>query len=237
MPRTTESTSPRRRLQRPLNRNVILDAAIALIEREGPGALSMRRLGAQLGVEAMALYHHFESRDELLTAIGDRILEPLHALELSEDWREACRRFATVLRDVAIARPATFQLVGLQPLDTTASLLAVERLLALLVAEGFAAREALAIYRATVSYARGYALAEATGFTVDAARRAGRQRLRALPANEFPILAGHARELAQLDADSGYEFGLQALLDGFASRASPGAQIASGSGLPGDGAR
>ena len=237
MPRTTDSTSARRRLQRPLNRNVILDAAIALIEREGPGALSMRRLGAQLGVEAMALYHHFESRDELLTAIGDRILEPLHALELSEDWREACRRFATVLRDVAVARPATFQLVGLQPLDTPASLLAVERLLAVLVAEGFAAREALAIYRATVSYARGYALAEATGFTVDAARRAGRQRLRALPANEFPILAGHARELAQLDADSGYEFGLQALLDGLATRASPGAQIASGSGLSGDGTR
>ena len=48
--------------QRPLNRDVILEGAIALIEREGPGALSMRRLGSTLGVEAMAIYHHFAGR-------------------------------------------------------------------------------------------------------------------------------------------------------------------------------
>ena len=72
------------------------------------------------------------------------------------------------------------------------------------------------MYRAAVSYARGYALAEATGFTVDAAKPDGRRRLAALPRGEFPILAGRARELAALDADSGYELGLEALLTGFA---------------------
>jgi AcrR family transcriptional regulator len=218
MPRTAESA--RSRDHRPLNRGVILDAAVSLIEREGPGALSMRRLGSTLGVEAMALYHHFDSRDELLAAIGDWLLEPLHGLELSDDWREACRRFATALRDVAVAHPATFQLVGLQPLDTPASLRPVERLLAVLVAQGFTPRDALAIYRATVSYARGYALAEATGFTVDAAGTKGRKRLASLPRREFPILAGRASELADLDADGAYELGLRALLEGLAQQAS-----------------
>jgi AcrR family transcriptional regulator len=198
-----------------LNRDVILDRAVALIEREGPAALSMRRLGAALGVEGMAIYHHFASRDALLSSIGDRLLEPMDRLELDEDWREACRRFAIALRDIAVARPATFQLLGLRPLDTTSSLRAVERLMGVLVERGFAPAAALAIYRATVSYARGYALAEATGFTVDAAKRAGRQRLAALPREEFPILAGRARELASLDADAGYELGLRALLAGF----------------------
>jgi AcrR family transcriptional regulator len=202
--------------QRPLNQDVILDGAVALIEREGPGALSMRRLGASLGVEAMAIYHHFGSRDELLAAIADRLLRPLHEVECSDDWREACRRFATALRDIAVERPATFQLLGLQPFDTPVSLEPVERLLGVLVAHGFGAAEALAIYRATVSYARGYALAEATGFTVDATRPDGRRRLASLSQREFPILAGRARELAALDADAAYELGLRALLVGLA---------------------
>jgi AcrR family transcriptional regulator len=201
--------------QRPLNQGLILDAALSLINDEGPGALSMRRLGSRLGVEGMAIYHHFASRDELLSAIGDRILEPLQGMELGDDWREACRRFATALRAVVVAQPATFQLLGLRPFETSSSLGPVERLLSVLVERGFSPAAALAIYRATVSYARGYALAEATGFTVDGARPAGRRRLAALRRSEFPILAGRARELADLDADAAYDFGLRALLSGF----------------------
>lgn len=174
----------------------------------------MRRLGSALGVEAMAIYHHFDGRDELLGAIGDRLLKPLQDVELGENWREACRRFATTLRDLAVGHPATFQLLGLQPFDSAPALRPVERLLAVLVDQGFSPGYALAIYRATVSYARGYALAEATGFTVDAERSAGRGRLAGLRASEFPILAGRAPELAELDADAAYELGLNALLSG-----------------------
>jgi AcrR family transcriptional regulator len=174
----------------------------------------MRRLGSELGVEGMAIYHHFDGRQELLTAIGDRLLEPLQKLEFGDDWRAACRRFATTLRDIAVARPATFRLLGLQPFDTPVALRPVERLLGVLVAVGFTPAGALASYRATVSYARGYALAEATGFTVDAARPVGRERLAALPVSEFPILAGHAQELAELDADAAFRAGLDALLLG-----------------------
>lgn len=214
MPRSAPSLPTRRPPQRPLTRELILDGAVGLIEREGPGALSMRRLGATLGVEAMAIYHHFGNRDELLGAIGDRLLAPLHDVELGDDWREACRRFATALRDVAVAQPATFALLGLQPFDTPFLLGPVERLLGVLVGHGFSPAAALGIYRATVSYARGYALAEATGFTVDASTPDGRGRLAALPDEEFPILAGRARELAALDRDAAYEVGLQALLAG-----------------------
>jgi AcrR family transcriptional regulator len=162
----------------------------------------------------MAIYHHFDGRDDLLDAIGDWLLEPLHGLELGIDWRGACRRFATALRDVAVAHPATFQLLGLQPFDSPASLRPVERLLGVLVEAGFTPAEALGIYRATVSYARGYALAEATGFTVDAARPAGRRRLASLPRREFPILGGRAQELKELGPDAAYRLGLDALLAG-----------------------
>lgn len=198
----------------PLTRQSIVTGAIALIEREGPDALSMRRLGARLGVQGMALYHHFSSREELLCAIADELLAPLHRVELTDDWPDACRQFATTLRSVAAQRSATFQLVGLQPFDSSFALRPVERLLQVLVNAGFPPQRALAIYRAIVSYARGYALAEATGFTVDATRQEGRRRLRALPAEEFPILAGRAEQLADLDADDAYLVGLEAMLRG-----------------------
>ena len=125
--KVSHDDAPRSRLrdpgstpQRPLNRDVILDGAVALIEREGPDALSMRRLGATLGVEAMAIYHHFDSRDELLAAIGDRLLRPLHELELQRRLaggvpalRDGLARYrGRAAGDVSAARPAAVRYAG-----------------------------------------------------------------------------------------------------------------------------
>ncbi|MGH2920195.1 MAG: TetR/AcrR family transcriptional regulator C-terminal domain-containing protein [Solirubrobacteraceae bacterium] len=206
------ATTSTRRTHRRLNRDLIVDTAIALIERDGADALSMRRLGAELGVEAMSLYHHVPNRAELLSAVSERMLAPLQAIEFDRGWREACRGFAHALRGIAVTHPATFGLVGMRPLNSPPVLRVVERLLAVLVADGFEPRDALAVYRAVASYARGYALAEAVGFTVDASDPHARDRLQALSPTEFPILSGRARELSSLDADSGFERGLDALL-------------------------
>ncbi|HTJ32781.1 MAG TPA: TetR/AcrR family transcriptional regulator C-terminal domain-containing protein [Dactylosporangium sp.] len=207
-----------------LSRERIVDAAIALIERDGSEALSMRRLGNELGVEGMAIYRYVDGRDALVRAIGDRLLEPLHGVEMTGGWRAAADRYATALRAIAVQSPGTFPLIGLQPLDTPMQLQPVERLLDALIADGFDACDALAVYRAVAAYARGYALAEATGFTVDAAEPAGRRRLLDLAAGEFPILAGRVSELAHLDADRGFRVGLDALLAGLPNpRSSPSA--------------
>ena len=66
------SRAPRRRGRPPkLSVPAIVAAAIELLDREGPDALTMRRLGAELGVEAMSLYRHVPSRDALLDALAD----------------------------------------------------------------------------------------------------------------------------------------------------------------------
>jgi AcrR family transcriptional regulator len=200
-----------------LSREQIVEAAIELVERDGSEALSMRRLGSELGVEGMAVYHYVAGREDLLSAIADRIYQPLSGLDSTSDWREDCRCFASELRRIAMARPATYVLVGLTPLETPASLRAVERLLGRLVAAGFAAHQALAVYRAVVSYAHGYVLAEAAGVAVDAASADGRRRLTALDRRSFPILRGRAKDLARLDSDGAFAFGLRALVDGLPS--------------------
>lgn len=205
--------TPRTKLHEP----EIVDAAIRLVERDGVEALSMRRLGAELDVEAMSLYHHVANRQALLDAIAGRVLEPVARLEHGEDWRAACERFAVALRGVALAHPACFRLVAFGPLEHS-SLMPVERLMSVLLRGGFRPAEALAVYRALASYTRGYALAEAAGFTVDGRSGEGRRRLAGLDPAVFPVLHGWSDSLRELTPDAAFRMGLDALLDGIAAR-------------------
>jgi AcrR family transcriptional regulator len=170
-----------------LSRELIVGEAIRLIERDGEAALSMRRLGSALGVQAMSLYHHVGSRDELTAAIAERIFEPARQLELEAGWREAAATFGRALRRVAVDHPQSFRLVGLGPLDAPRNL--AEHLLEVLSGAGFSREDALALYRGIASLARGYALGETYGFTVG---------------------------VGEIDADTAFERGLEALVRGFA---------------------
>src|SRR5699024_12386981 len=99
-------------LNRPRGRRVgltqakVLAEALAIIDREGAQALTMRRLGAQLGVEAMTIYHYVQNKDELF----DRLLEGVFDRSLPEDawegpWQEALRRYAHRLLAALTAHP------------------------------------------------------------------------------------------------------------------------------------
>ena len=59
----------------PLNRALIAETALSLIDERGLDQLSMRKLGAELGVEAMSLYNHVDNKDDLLDAVADRLYE------------------------------------------------------------------------------------------------------------------------------------------------------------------
>lgn len=199
-----------------LTRERVLGAAMELVERDGPEALTMRRLGREVGVEAMSLYNHVPGRDAVLDGLGELLMTEL-GVAPSSDWRASCRDFAAQLRTVALARPATFSLVGLRPLRSPTALAPVERFLQQLVAAGARPDQALTMYRTLASFARGYAMAEVTGFTVDASAPSGRRPLRALPLADFPILRGRLKDLAPLRSDDAFAAGVEAMIDGFAA--------------------
>ncbi len=75
----------------PITRNRILDAAIELADREGIEAITMRRLGQHLGVEAMSLYKHIRDKDEVLAGIADRVAGEFALPSQGADWRAAIR--------------------------------------------------------------------------------------------------------------------------------------------------
>jgi AcrR family transcriptional regulator len=197
-----------------LSRAAVLDAAIALVERDGADALTMRRLGAELGVEAMSLYHHVPNREAVLSGMAERLMAQLQPAPAGAGWQDAGEWFARQLRIVATGSPQTFALTAMRPLREPVALAPVEGLLAALVRAGATPAAALVAYRALASYARGYALAEVVGFTVDATSKDGEAALEGLDPTTFRVLGGRREELRGVRPDRAFDIGLRALLDG-----------------------
>ena len=97
------SSKPRTRT--PLTRERVLDAAFAIADADGIDALSMRKLGQALGVEAMSLYNHVESKGALVAAMVDRVVDEFDLPDDEPSWDVAIRRCATSAHDVLIAHP------------------------------------------------------------------------------------------------------------------------------------
>ena len=98
-PRST-GARPRR-----LTRDRILDAAVDLADREGLAAVTMRRLGQDLGVEAMSLYKHLANKDELLAGVADRIAAEFALPSAGADWRTALRESYLAAHAVLLRHP------------------------------------------------------------------------------------------------------------------------------------
>ncbi|GAB1814192.1 TetR/AcrR family transcriptional regulator [Mycobacterium sp. MUNTM1] len=154
-----------------LTRDAILDTAIALIDRDGLPQLTMRRLGAACGVEAMSLYRHVHSRGDLLTGIVDHIVDRLHADQLAarrqeDGWQDYLLRLAQGVRQVALDHPEVFPLLATQAPEAPwvrpplRSLRWMESFLDTLLAYGFSDTAAVAAYRTYTTFLLGQLLLE-----------------------------------------------------------------------------
>lgn len=194
----------------------IFEAALDLVDRDGPQALSMRGLGQELGVAAMSLYNHVAGRDDLLDGLSTVMVA---RIDRSPDGSppDTLRRFAHGIRTVALAHPAAFQLVGMRPLQVPTALQQVESVLDALRAMELPDEHVVNAYRALVSYSRGFALSEIAGFTLE---RAAQGAERVIPADldveAFPQITRLERQLTRPDHDAAFAFGVETLLAGLA---------------------
>lgn len=83
----------------------IVDAALELVDRDGLAELSMRKLGAALGVEAMSLYKHVSDKEQVLDLLVERVYSLMELPDQSDMWADRLRLSAHELRRVAIAHP------------------------------------------------------------------------------------------------------------------------------------
>src|SRR6478752_6318124 len=88
----------------PLTPERIVDAAIAMADRDGLDGLSMRRLGAELGVDPMSIYHHVRDKDRLLALMIDRVVTDIHPVRDGE-WTDVLRRTLLGARGTMLRHP------------------------------------------------------------------------------------------------------------------------------------
>jgi AcrR family transcriptional regulator len=150
---------PRKSDARPLlSPDSIADAALALVDREGLGALSMRRVGAALGVEAMALYHHFPNKEALVDAVLKRG-SPGSVPPLTADWREDVRALMCVVYEQLSAHPALLPLRWERRVNSPEAKLILEQERRIFNTAGIKGTLALDAHRLLGSYVVGFAVA------------------------------------------------------------------------------
>jgi AcrR family transcriptional regulator len=206
-----------------LTREQIVRAAVDVLDAEGITGLNMRRLGAQLGAAATAMYWHVKSKDELVVLAGDHAWSQIELPDLAATgWREAAAElargaYAMVSRHFWLVPAMSTHLIygpGKARYDDCC--------LAVYVSAGFDGAEADRAAATVLMFVLGAAQAEGSEQALRAhARRGGGDeklgeamaRAEAI-AGEFPRLA--ARAMPSAEVTSPFEYGLATILDGLA---------------------
>jgi len=189
-------------VRQPLTRDKILDAALAILDRDGLEALSMRRLGAAVGVEAMSLYNHVASKDALLDGIHERILLSLEPAS-ARTWQAFVRHQALALHHVLLAHPNAIPLFATRPAATPAAIERLDQYLGVLLRAGFNAMHALSIVQLVAQLVVGHAM-WTTGVEVALVDDAAPPHVKQVE-----------RALVKWNPDRELELGIDAMIHGF----------------------
>jgi len=145
-------------MRKPLTRDAVLDAAISLLDRAGLEGLTMRRLGTDLGVEAMSLYNHVPNKAALLDGIHERILLSLEPPAHARSWQAFVRHQALALHRALLAHPNAIPLFATRPASTPAAIERLNRYLEVLLEAGFKAFDALSIIQLVAQLVVGHVM-------------------------------------------------------------------------------
>jgi AcrR family transcriptional regulator len=202
----------------PLSRERILNAALALADAEGLDAITMRRLGEAMGVEAMSLYKHVTDKDDILDGIVERVLEAIELPQLGDEWRDAMHRRARSARAVFSQHPWAVGLLESRAEHSSPRRLAYfDTILGVLRNAGFSSQLAMRGFSMLDAYIYGYILQEhSLAFRDDSElQEVGTDLMRQM-ADRYPHLAAVTAEVmvAGYDHAREFAFGVDLILDG-----------------------
>jgi len=214
-------STPERKVQRRerLTRERLLPAALKLADQGGIGSLSMRKLGQELGVEAMALYYHVANKDQVLDGIVDLVFGEIDLPTAGADWKTAMRRRAISVRDVLARHRWAIGMMESRANPGPANLRHHDAVIGCLRAAGFDMAMAAHAYSLLDAYIYGFALTKMNlpfETTSDIAEMA-ETMLEPFPVGEYPNLAAFITEHATrpgYDFGDEFEYGLDVVLDG-----------------------
>ena len=203
----------------PLSRERVLRAAVALAEAGGIEALTMRRLGQELGVEAMSLYKHVANKEDLLDGMVDVVFGEIELPPTGTDWRSAMRRRAISVRGALTRHPWATPLMQSRSRPGPATLRHHDAVIGTLRAAGFSIPLVAHAFSAIDSYVYGFALQQRSlpFETGEETAELAQSIMASFPADEYPHLVElTVQHVLQPGYDYGdeFEFGLDLILDG-----------------------
>lgn len=198
-------TAPRPRL----NRARVLDAAVALADREGVEALTVRRLADDLGVHPTSLYNHVASKTAILDGVVERLFDEAGLPDEVRDWQEWVRLLAVSVRSLARAHPGAFMVLTKRPAETPSALRLSELGLTAFRSAGFSVPEAVRAVRVVSLALLGLSLNECPpmGDWVDPGSAE-------LPLTDYPGLAEAAEAQDRDHPDAHWETFVEAMVLG-----------------------
>ena len=201
----------------PLSRERVLQAAMALADSGGIEALTMRRLGQELGVEAMSLYNHVANKDDILIGIVEMALSEIALPSGEAGWQAAVRQSAISTRDVHVRHPWVSSLRMSVRGGGPARAQQEEWLLRTLREAGFSKELTFHALHILQSYIQGFTHLQLS-FPYQGEELAGiaTKFLQRLPADEYPYFTEHVRQHLEprQGEEGGFELGLDLILDG-----------------------
>ena len=214
----TQST-PSAKPRAPLSRERVLRAALLLADEGGIEALTMRRLGERLQVEAMSLYNHIAGKDDILDGIVDLVFGEITVPSDVVDWKTAMRQRAISARDVLMHHPWATSLMQSRTKPGPATLRHHDSVIGSLRKAGFTVEMAAHAFSVMDGYIYGFALQQLNLPSHTSAESAALAEgiLRELPAETYPYLAEMIVEHALkpgYDYAEEFEFGLDLILNG-----------------------
>ncbi len=219
----------------PLTRERILRTALRIMDEEGLDAITMRRIGRELGVEAMSLYNHVEDKDDVLEGVSELVLSEFEFPEPVEDWEESVRAGARAWRSLLLAHPNVCTLLSerRKPIGSPEALKPIEYALDVLHRAGLTEKETVQAFRLFGGYVMGSVTMQVGNMMtgVDGAPLMTPEELGAvLPPARVPRFLQMLPHLQECDPDEDFEFGLDVLIAGIRARVRRRARTASATG-------
>lgn len=203
---------PGRNKRERLSRERIELAALALVEELGMEGFSTRKLGLVLGCEAMSIYHHFPSKDDLLDALVDRVVSSVSIPPREVEGIVRVRRLASGWRAMALRHPRFFPFLALHRLNSEVGLSFLNEVFVALRDAGLGQEEAARLFRAVTYFLTGAALDEIAGYAK------GPSSQRPVSDEELPIrfpeIAAAGAFFQPQEFERTFEVGLEMLLRG-----------------------
>jgi AcrR family transcriptional regulator len=206
----------------PLNRALVVAAAIDLADHEGIDAVSMRRLGQELGVEAMSLYTHIEGKDDLLDAMADAVVATVPVERRDDHWQAALRAMILDARAALVRHPWAVRVIESRDAPGPATVRYLDAVAETMLGGGFSAD--LAHHALHVLGSRGLGFSQDLyddkgDVDPDVSAAYARELAVAFPSvGAIALAASHEGGLGGCDDDVEFAFGLDIILDGLERR-------------------